>query len=80
MGNESMLYLPNICCLITCLCGRLRRPQAFHGKLPGFDGFRESGRDSGIVQAVIANDLTKYLSESLNLINSDVCVYLHTDF
>ncbi|XRM45015.1 hypothetical protein ABZX51_008116 [Aspergillus tubingensis] len=37
--------------------------KAFHGKLPGFDGFRESGQDSGIVQAVIANDLTKYLNK-----------------
>ncbi|PYH66909.1 cytochrome P450 [Aspergillus vadensis CBS 113365] len=37
--------------------------KAFHGNLPGFDGFRESGQDSGIVQAVIANDLTKYLNK-----------------
>lgn len=62
MGYEGMLCLLDICCLIPCLCGRLRRPQAFHGNLPGFDGFRESGQDSGIVQAVIANDPTKSLS------------------
>ncbi|OJZ85797.1 hypothetical protein ASPFODRAFT_219047 [Aspergillus luchuensis CBS 106.47] len=36
--------------------------KAFHGNLPGFDGFRESGQESGIVQAVIANDPTKSLS------------------
>ncbi|GLA86353.1 hypothetical protein AtubIFM56815_010614 [Aspergillus tubingensis] len=37
--------------------------KAFHENLPGFDGFRESGQDSGIVQAVIENDLTKYLNK-----------------
>ncbi|RAH58518.1 cytochrome P450 monooxygenase [Aspergillus piperis CBS 112811] len=37
--------------------------KAFHGNLPGFDGFREIGQDSGIVQAVIANDLAKYLNK-----------------
>ncbi|OJJ68822.1 hypothetical protein ASPBRDRAFT_198415 [Aspergillus brasiliensis CBS 101740] len=37
--------------------------KAFHGNLPGFDGFREGGQDSGIVQAVIGNDLTKYLNK-----------------
>ncbi|GKZ76438.1 hypothetical protein AnigIFM56816_006702 [Aspergillus niger] len=37
--------------------------EAFHGNLPGFDGFREGSQDSGIVQAVIGNDLTKYLNK-----------------
>jgi hypothetical protein len=35
----------------------------FHAHLPGFEGFREGSRDSGLVQAVIMKDLTKYLSK-----------------
>ena len=37
--------------------------QSFHAHLPGFEGFREGGRDSHIVQDVIMKDLTKYLSK-----------------
>jgi hypothetical protein len=33
-------------------------------QFPGFESFREGGRDSHIVQAVITKDLTKYLSRS----------------
>ena len=35
----------------------------FHAHLPGFEGFREGGRDSHIIQDVIKKDLTKYLSK-----------------
>ncbi|EED16415.1 cytochrome P450, putative [Talaromyces stipitatus ATCC 10500] len=37
--------------------------QAFHRNLPGFDGFREGGSDSGIIKAVIVKDLTKHLNK-----------------
>ncbi|KAK4183892.1 cytochrome P450 [Podospora australis] len=36
---------------------------AFHAHIPGFEGFKEGGRDSHIVQAVIMKDLTKYLNK-----------------
>jgi hypothetical protein len=41
----------------------LTRDKNFHADLPGFDGFREGSRDSGLVQTVIMKDLTKYLSK-----------------
>ncbi|EGO56842.1 hypothetical protein NEUTE1DRAFT_84384 [Neurospora tetrasperma FGSC 2508] len=37
--------------------------KAFHGHLPGFEGFGEVSRESHIVQEVIMRDLTKYLNK-----------------
>ncbi|KAF3391867.1 Dihydromonacolin L monooxygenase mokC [Talaromyces pinophilus] len=36
---------------------------AFHGNIPGFEGFREGSRDSGIVKSAILRDLTKHLNK-----------------
>ncbi len=41
----------------------MRCTKNFHAHLPGFEGFREGGRDSHLVQDVIKKDLTKYLSK-----------------
>ncbi|GME50720.1 hypothetical protein N0V85_007699 [Neofusicoccum parvum] len=37
--------------------------QVFHAELPGFEGFKESSRDTQIVQQVLMKELTKHLDQ-----------------
>lgn len=38
--------------------------QAFHGDLPGFEGFAAGTGGSNLVQTVVTKDLTKFLSKT----------------